>query len=199
MVDRFGYTLYSLRHIPADAQRRLLDELLKQDVQRIEAVVRSIVQNYDQLLEYMTTLEVRPPEIIASAAKIVMTASLLDILRQDLPDFEALNRILSLSVQRQIALRSDRLCFAVSEWLKTRTMRLCGNPLDLEQVRAATDMVRMFQEGFQWRLSLYDAQNLYYEMLRRWRGELCAAPALREAVFALGRQLQFSEEFLKGS
>ena len=200
MVDRFGYTLYSLRHIPADAQRRLLDELLKQDVQRIEAVVRSIVQNYDQLLEYMTTLEVRPPEIIASAAKIVMSASLLDLLRQDLPDFEALSRILSLSVQRQIALRSDRLCFAVSEWLKTRMMRLCGNPLDLQQVQAATDLVRTFQEGFQWRLSLYDAQNLYHEMLRRWRTELCAAPAdLGEAIFALGRQLQFSEEFLKGS
>ena len=198
MIDRLGYTLYSLRHIPADAQRRLMDELLKQDIDHIEASVRNVVRNYDQLLDYMTTLEVRPPAIITTAAAIIMTANIVESLRAEKPDIEAIRREFSLSARRQIELDTEQVKFAVATWLKARMTCLCSNPKNADLMRNVAGMVRLFREDFKWKVGLYEAQNLYYEMRRRYRNSLRSASAdLKDAAFELGRELQFSEELLQ--
>ena len=198
MVDRFGHALYSLRHIPADAQRNLLDELLKQDIRRIEQSVHAIVRNYDQLLEYLTTLDVRPPAIISSAAEIALTANILHDFEAALPDIRDIRKELQIAALWNVSPDAGQITFALVSWLKHRMMELCRTPDDIALIQHITSLISLFADEFKWRLSLYEAQNLYYALLRTRRHELRAAgPELRSALLRLGQTLQFSEALLK--
>ena len=130
LVGHFGHSLFSLRHILADAQRGVLDKLLRQDVARIEESVHSIVRSYDSLLDYLTTLEMRPPRIIASAAEVALTSNIVHALEHEVPDIAHIHGQLRLAARWRTALDVPRIGFAVSQWLNRRMERLCGDPGD---------------------------------------------------------------------
>ncbi|MDO4786513.1 MAG: DUF3536 domain-containing protein [Fretibacterium sp.] len=195
LVDRFGHALFSLRHILRDAQHRLLDQLLQQDVERIEESVRSIVRSYDTLLDDLTALEVRPPRIIASAAEVALTANIVHALEREAPDLQDIRRQLRLAARWRIAPDAARVSFALSRWLHLEMEKLCENPRDVERIDGICGLLALFIDEHQWRLSLYQAQNLYYETLKRHRTSL--DPRARDALHRLGRRLRFSETMLR--
>ena len=57
-------------------------------------------------------------------------------------------------------------------------------------------MLALFVDEHQWRLSLYRAQNLFFEVLEAHRKSDLPSEA-REALRRLGRRLRFSEAMLK--
>ena len=58
------------------------------------------------------------------------------------------------------------------------------------------DLLALFLDEFSWRLSLYQAQNLYHEILTRHRPSTLV-PEQKEVLRGLGRRLRFSETMLK--
>ncbi len=197
MIDMFRHNLFSLRHILLDSQRSLLDKLLKWDVAKIEKDVRSIVRDYDQLLEYMTTLEVRPPSIISIAAEIALTANVVHILESEAPGLEDIRRHLKLAQRWKIKVDNVRIGFLISDWLKLQMESLHSSPDDLPRIENILNLLNMFIDECGWHLSLYDAQNIYCE-IRKVHYNLLkkAGPAIRSAFHMLGRRLKFSEESL---
>ena len=196
LVGHFGHSLFSLRHILADAQRGVLDKLLRQDVARIEESVHSIVRSYDSLLDYLTTLEMRPPRIIASAAEVALTSNIVHALEHEVPDIAHIHGQLRLAARWRTALDVPRIGFAVSQWLNRRMERLCGDPGDTAAADGVCAMLALFLDEHQWRLSLYRAQNLFFEVLEAHRKSDLPSEA-QEALRRLGRRLRFSEAMLK--
>ncbi|MBQ9564201.1 MAG: DUF3536 domain-containing protein [Synergistaceae bacterium] len=198
LVAQFGYRLYSLRHIPADAQHQLLNELLQQDVQRIEGSVRDIVSNYDQLLEYLTTLGIRPPAILTVAAEFTLTSSIIHKLQEPQPNAASIRRDFELASFWQVRPNEDRIRFAFADGLKPLMERLREEPEDVARIESVLGLIELFSEEFRWDLGLHEAQNQYYELLKRYRRGLRDTPeAIREPLFRLGRALRFSEGMLK--
>ena len=195
LVGRFGHSLFSLRHILADAQRGVLDKLLRRDVARIEESVHSIVRSYDSLLDYLTTLEMRPPRIIASAAEVALTSNIVHALERDVPDVAHIRAQLRLAARWRTALDVPRIGFAVSQWLDRRMERLYGDPGDAAAADGICAMLALFVDEHQWHLSLYQAQNLYFEVLESHR-KSALPPETRDALHRLGRRLRFSEAML---
>ena len=74
---------------------------------------------------------------------------------------------------------------------------MCVGGLDIEAVENLNALVELFTEKFEWHLSLSDSQNLYYELLKKYREEVKAAPErLRKAMYTLGHELKFADEIL---
>ena len=64
-------------------------------------------------------------------------------------------------------------------------------------LRILNGLISLFNEEFDWHMILYDAQNLYYELLRQYGDMLALEPEkLREALHKLGHSLKFSDELL---
>jgi len=196
LVGRFGHDLFSLRHILADAQHGVLDKLLRQDVARIEESVHSIVRSYDSLLDYLTTLEMRPPRIIASAAEVALTSNIVHALEHEVPDIAHIRGQLRLAARWRTALDVPRIGFAVSQWLDRRMERLCEDPGDAAATDGICAMLALFVDEHQWHLSLYQAQNLYFEVLEAHR-KSALPPKAWDALHRLGRRLRFSEAMLR--
>ncbi len=196
LVGRFGHGLFSLRHILVDAQRRVLDKLLQRDIARIEEVVHSIVRSYDSLLDYLTTLDLRPPQAIASAAEIALTANIVHALERDTPDIPHLRSQLRLAARWRITLDVSRIGFAISGWLNRKMERLCSAPEDAASINGICGLLDLFLDEHPWRLSLYRAQNLYHALLTAPR-QSAPSPELKDALHRLGRRLRFSEGMMK--
>jgi hypothetical protein len=199
VVACFGHNIFSIRHILSDAQRTLLDKLLRHDTQLIENGLRAIVRNYDKLFEYLTSLGVKAPSIISAAASIVLSADVIHGLEEDIPDIESIRRHMERARQWSIALDSDRIGFAVSTWLTRQTHKIHNapvtNPAEIERI---CDVLRPFQDEFKWRLSLYEAQNLYYATELEMRTQAKpVSPEVYAAFRKLGKVLRFSDEALK--
>ena len=179
-----------------EKERGVLDKLLRRDVARIEESVHSIVRSYDSLLDYLTTLDVQPPRLIASAAEAALTSNITHALERDTLNIAHIRSQLQLAARWQIAPDAARIGFALAEWLNRRMERLCGDPRDAAAMDEIGDLLALFLDEFSWRLSLYQAQNLYHEILTRHRPS-AASPELKDALYRLGSRLRFSETMLK--
>ena len=57
--------------------------------------------------------------------------------------------------------------------------------------------MKLFNEKFAWKMKLYDAQNLYYELLKLYGDMLSIEPdKMKKALYELGHELKFSDEIL---
>lgn len=196
MVERFGHALYSLRHIPADAQRHALDELLAQDVLRIETSVRELVRDHGQLLELLKSLSVRPPAIFTAAAELALTSDIVRCLEADEPSASDIRRQFELAESWHVQPDDEKLRFAFNATIERLVARLCETPEDTRLMESVSALAEIFMEELGERLDLYGAQDAWYELMRRHRKELRAAGG-EDAALHLGRLLGFSDDVLK--
>ena len=67
----------------------------------------------------------------------------------------------------------------------------------MESIENLNELMSLFNENFDWHLSLSDAQNLYYELLKKYGDELKNEPErMRKALYELGHELKFADEIL---
>ncbi|MDR1048775.1 MAG: DUF3536 domain-containing protein [Synergistaceae bacterium] len=198
LVERFGHNIFSLRHILSDAQRDLLDKLLRRDTQLIEKSLHDIVQNYDKLFEYLTSLGLKAPAIIGSSASIALTSDIVHALEEQIPDTEGLRAHIDRARQWSVTLDSERIGFALSGWMTREMVKAhasLAHPAEMNRIRG---LLKLFLDDLKWHLSLYEAQNLYYATEAKFRAQLKESPPeTRTAFRELGRVLRFSDEALR--
>ena len=192
LYSKFGYDQYTLNNIPSNS-----NELLKQDIRGLEDTMNNIVMNYDQLLEYLNLLGAKPPAIITAAAQFTLTSQIIRKLEDHYPDLAGIRRDFELANFWQVTPDEAQIRIAFSDSMTEMLTALCVGGLDMQTIKDLNDLIELFSEKFEWHLSLYDAQNLYYELRKRYLKTIRNEPQeLREALRKLGHLLKFSDELL---
>ena len=198
LFEKFGYDQFTLNNIPANSRYRLITELLQQDIHKLEDRVKSITNDYDQLLEYLNLLGSKPPAIITLAAEFTLTAEIVKKLEEHDPDVAAIRRIFELANFWKVKPDEERIRFAFSDCINEILTELCMGGLNMDAVEDLNELMSLFNEKFDWNLSLYESQNLYYELLKQQGKSLKDEPErIRKALYELGHELRFSDEILK--
>ncbi|MDR1730520.1 MAG: DUF3536 domain-containing protein [Synergistaceae bacterium] len=197
LIEIFGHNLFSLRHILSGIRKTFLERLLQQDLMEIENGLRHIVEDYSRLIESLTALDVKAPSIIRSSASVVLTTDVIRSLEGEIPDIDTARRYLERARQWNITLDSDQISFTLSRWLLQQMELILKSPVNSAVIDRIIDVLTLFMDEFNWHLSLYEAQNLYYAT-QRIHGEalLNQSRALRASFRNLGKRLKFSEEAL---
>ncbi|MBQ7155929.1 MAG: DUF3536 domain-containing protein [Synergistaceae bacterium] len=197
MFSEFGYNQFTLNNIPSNSRYRLINELLHQDVQKMEDRVRDIVKNYDQLLEYLTLLGSRPPAIITMAAEFTLTSDIIQKLESPVPDVGSIRRDFEFAVFWQVRPYEEQIRYAFAESMSRIIAGMCMSGLDVEILENLNGLIKLFTEKFEWKLTLDDVQNLYYELLKKY-GAFVGGEEDRagKGLYELGRALRFSNELL---
>ena len=197
LFSKFGYDQFTLNNIPANSRHRLITELLQQDVHKLEDRIKGIVKNYDQLLEYLTLLGSKPPAIIMTAAEFTLTSEIVDKLSEQFPDAPGIRRDFEFASFWQVKPDEEQIRFAFSEYMIRTLAGLCMSGLNAEVVENLNALMKLFNEKFSWKMKLYDAQNLYYELLKLYGDMLSIEPdKMKKALYELGHELKFSDEIL---
>ena len=197
LFEKFGYDQYTLNNIPYNSRHWLINELLRQDIHALENRMKDIVMNYDQLLEYLTLLGSKPPAILTTAAEFTLTSSIIQRLEDHYPDISGIRRDFDLATYWQVKPNEERIKIAFSDAMTEMLTSLCMGGLDMQVIKNLNELLTLFNEKFEWHLGLDDAQNLYYDLRKRYVETISQeSEEIREALRKLGRALKFSEELL---
>jgi alpha-amylase/alpha-mannosidase (GH57 family) len=177
LLDRFyGHADYSLTSLFSDEQRRIVKLILNSTLWDIENSLTTIYQDHASLLHYLSQAGLPKPPALTLAAGFAINAGLRRTLEGEPIDIAQLRSLLSLAKADQVPLESATLSYIADQRMKRAMVELQMSSGSLEMLDRALVLARTLTE-LPFDLNLWQAQNIWYEILRTSGYALTALPA----------------------
>jgi alpha-amylase/alpha-mannosidase (GH57 family) len=165
-LDRYyGHVDYSLTSLFTDEQRRIVSLILNSTLWDIEKSLTSIYEDHASLLHYLFAAGLPKPPALTLAAGFAVNAGLRRALEADPIDQAQLRSFLFLAKADQVPLDAATLSYIVDQRMKRAMVELQISFGSLELLERALALARILIE-LPFELSLWQSQNIWYEILR---------------------------------
>ncbi|MGH9563109.1 MAG: DUF3536 domain-containing protein, partial [Terracidiphilus sp.] len=166
LLDRFyGHANYSLASLFSDEQRRIMRFILNSTLWDIENSLTTIYQDHASLLHYLAHAGLPKPPALTLAAGFAINAGLRRALESDPVDLAQLRSFLALAQSDQVPLERATLSYIADQRMKRAMVELQMSSGSLEMLDRALQLARTLAE-LPFDLNLWQAQNIWYEILR---------------------------------
>jgi alpha-amylase/alpha-mannosidase (GH57 family) len=166
LLDSFyGHMDYSLTSLFTDEQRRIVQVILNTTLSDIENSLTSIYEDHASLLHYLSQAGLPKPPALTLAAGFAINAGLRRALETDPIDQPLLRSFLSLAKADQVPLETATLSYIADQRMKRAMVELQISSGSMELLDRALGLGRLLAE-LPFDLNLWQAQNIWYEILR---------------------------------
>jgi hypothetical protein len=166
ILDRYyGHADYSMTSLFGDEQRRLVHLILNSTLWDIENSLASIYQDHASLLHYLSHAGLPKPPALTLAAGFAINAGLRRTLESDPIDTAKLRSHLSLAKADSVPLETATLSYIADQRMKRAMVELQTSTGSLEVLDRTVTLARTLCE-LPFDLNLWQAQNIWYEILR---------------------------------
>jgi alpha-amylase/alpha-mannosidase (GH57 family) len=161
----YGHVDYSLTSLFSDEQRRIVQVILNSTLRHIENSMTTIYEDHASLLHFLSQAGLPKPPALTLAAGFALNAGLRRALEGDPIDQAALHSFLALAKGDQVPLETPTLSYIADQRMKRAMIELLMSSGSLEMLERALTLARVFKE-LPFELNLWQAQNIWYEILR---------------------------------
>ncbi len=202
LIDHFyGRADYSLTSLFRDEQRRIVQVILNSTLTDIENSLTTIYQDHVSLLRYLSQAELPKPPALTLAASFAINAGLRRVIEANPVDVAQMRSHLALAKADQVPLDTAILSYNADRRMKRAMLELLASAGSLEVLERATLLARALTE-LPFDLNLWQAQNLWYEILRGSGHALTALetevrPRWEKEFNELGECLSFDTEAIR--
>jgi alpha-amylase/alpha-mannosidase (GH57 family) len=199
LLDSFyGHADYSLTSLFSDEQRRIVKLILNSTLWDIENSLTTIYQDHASLLHYLAQAGLPKPPALTLAAGFAINAGMRRALEDDPIDLARLRSYLALAKADQVPLDTPTLSYIADQRMKRAMLELQMSSGSLEMLDRALQLARTLTE-LPFDLNLWQAQNIWYEILRASGHSLTALepeerPRWEKDFSELGACLTFDTE-----
>jgi hypothetical protein len=166
LLDRYyGHMDYSLTSLFTDEQRRIVQIILDSTLSNIENSLTTIYEDHASLLHYLSQAGLPKPPALTLAAGFAINAGLRHALEADSIDEPKLRSYLTLAKADQVPLETATLSFLADQRMKRVMVELQISAGSFEALDRALGLGRILGE-LPFELNLWQAQNIWYEILR---------------------------------
>jgi len=166
LLDRFyGHMDYSLTSLFTDEQRRIVQIILTATLSDIENSLTTIYDEHASLLHYLSQAGLPKPPALTLTAGFAINVGLRRALEADSIDQAQLRSFLSLAKADQVSLETPALSYLADQRMKRAMIELQMSSGSLEMLDRALALGRLLAE-LPFELNLWQAQNIWYEILR---------------------------------
>ena len=166
LLDRFyGRADYSLISLFRDEQRRIVQLILNSTLMDIETSLTTIYEDHASLLHYLSQAGLPKPPALTLAAGFAVNAGLRRVMETDSIDQALLRSFLALAKADQVPLETATLSYIADQRMKRAMIELQMSSGSLEMLDRALALGRILVE-LPFELNLWQAQNVWYEILR---------------------------------
>ncbi len=177
LIDRFyGHADYSLTSLFSDDQRRIVQIILNSTLWDIENSLTTIYQDHSSLLRFLSQAGLPKPPALSIAAGFAINAGLRRAMEADTVDQAQLQSYLALAKADQVPLETSNLSYIADQRMKRAMIELEMSEGSLEMLERALTLARTLTQ-LPFDLNLWQAQNLWYEILRTPDDQLVALTA----------------------
>ena len=196
LIDKyFGGTLYSLTSLFADEQHRIIKSILDQTLDEVEGSLMRIYEEHATLLHFLGESNVPAPPALALTAGFAINASLRRALEAEQFDGAEISRLIRRAHLDNVVLATADLAYAADRRMKRAMVALeAAQPQGTLSVLNETLAVAESLRGMPMDINLWQAQNIWNDMLRREDGEW--SREWREGFRKLGCALNISVDEL---
>jgi alpha-amylase/alpha-mannosidase (GH57 family) len=175
LIDRFfGQSVFSLKSLFKDEQRRVLDIILKSAHAELEELNRQGFERMAPLMSYLMNLGMTLPAYFKNIAASVINADLQRAFEEREFNADHAKILLESAAFWHVDLESDGLEYALRGTIEKLMQEVHGNPGNLPVLRKFASAVRLALK-LPFTINFYRTQNCYYEALRGRYPELKAA------------------------
>jgi alpha-amylase/alpha-mannosidase (GH57 family) len=161
----FGHMGYSLTSLFTDEQRRIVQIILNSTLADIEKSLTTIYEEHASLLHYLSQAGLPKPPALTLAAGFAINAGLRRALESDPTDQVKLRSFLALAKANQVPLETATLSYIADQRMKRAMAGLQMSSGSRETLDRALTLARTLVE-LPFGLNLWQAQNIWYEILR---------------------------------
>ena len=166
LIDRYyGHVDYSLTSLFSDEQRRIVQLILNSTLWDIESSLTNIYEDHASLLHYLSQAGLPKPPALTLAAEFAINAGLRRALEGDPIDQAVLRSFLQLAKADKVPLETTTLSYIADQRMKRAMVELQMSAGSLEMLDRALTLARTMVE-LPFELNLWQAQNIWYEILR---------------------------------
>jgi len=166
LLDRFyGHMDYSLTSLFTDEQRRIVQLILNSTLADIEISLTTIYEDHASLLHFLSQAGLPKPPALTLAAGFAINAGLRRALEADPIDQPLLRSFLSLARADQVPLETPTLSYLADQRMKRIMVELQMSSGSMDTLDRALSLGRLLAE-LPFDLNLWQAQNIWYEILR---------------------------------
>lgn len=163
--ENFGKSVFSLRSLFRDEQRRVLDVLLKTTNSDLEELNRQAFERTAPLMRFLMDLGLSLPPLFRNTANGVINAQLRHALDETDLQQEKIMDLLNTATFWQVDLDKEGLAFVLGKTIEKLAKASHDQPGDLQslrELRLAVDLAKKmpFPTNF------YKTQNSYYDTLK---------------------------------
>ena len=174
LLDRYyGHVDYSLTSLFRDEQRRIVQLILNSTLWDIETSLTTIYEDHASLLHYLSQAGLPKPPALALAAGFALNAGLRRALGTDPIDQPHVRSLLIAAKADKVPLETAALSYLVDQRMKLAMVELQISNGSLERLDRALTLARNLTE-LPFELNLWQAQNIWYEVLRTSKEGLAA-------------------------
>jgi alpha-amylase/alpha-mannosidase (GH57 family) len=165
VLDRFYDLDYSLTSLFRDEQRRILQLILNSTLWDLENSLKNIYDDHATLLHYLSQAGLPKPPALALAAGFAVNAGLRRALEADPVDLSSFRSFLSMAQADEITLDTPTLSYIADLRMKRAMLELQMSSGSMDILERTLNLARVLTE-LPFELNLWQAQNLWYEILR---------------------------------
>lgn len=169
LIDRYyGHVDYSLTSLFSDEQRRIVQLILNSTLWDIESSLTNIYEDHASLLHFLSQAGLPKPPALTLAAEFAINAGIRRALAGDPVDQALLRSFLQLAKADKVRLDTSTLSYIADQRMKQAMVELQMSAGSLEMLDRALTLARTLIE-LPFDLNLWQAQNIWYEILRTSR------------------------------
>jgi hypothetical protein len=166
LIDRYyGHVDYSLTSLFSDEQRRIVQLILNSTLWDIEGSLTNIYEDHASLLHFLSQAGLPKPPALTLAAEFAINAGLRRALEGEPVDQALLRSFLQLAKADKVRLDTTTLSYIADQRTKRAMVELQMSAGSLEMLDRALTLAHTLTE-LPFDLNLWQAQNIWYEILR---------------------------------
>jgi alpha-amylase/alpha-mannosidase (GH57 family) len=165
-IDRFyGHADYSLTSLFRDEQRRIVALILRSTLGDIENSLTMIYRDHASLVHFLTQAGVPKPPALTLAAGFAVNAGLRRVLEGNPIDVAQMRSLLAMAKADQVPLETATFSYIADQRMKLAMVDLQRSAGSLKVLDRALTLARTISV-LPFDLNLWQAQNIWYEILR---------------------------------
>jgi alpha-amylase/alpha-mannosidase (GH57 family) len=165
MIDQiYGKSIFSLRQLFRDEQRKIAGIILNDSLKSAAAVYTTVFENQAPLIRFLNGLDIPVPAALKSAAEIALNNQLSQALERPELDIDGIHGLLREAAASKITLDATTLEYRFRKRIEHEAAAFAANPADFD---AALRLIRLLDltPSLPFSVVLWEAQNLVYRPL----------------------------------
>jgi len=156
---------YSLKSLFRDEQRKITSLILESTLAEAEAAYRELYDHHALLMRFLVDLGVPLPRAFHAAAEFILNLDLRRALEEEEPELDHVQTILQAVATWRVSLDTAGLGYTLKRTIERLAEQFRAEPAELasfQRLETVTNLARFLP----FEVSLWRAQNVYYDMLQ---------------------------------